>query len=126
MIRAACLALLLLSGCETECLRGEETLWPPAPDEYRLLLTNRSSHMVELKVDGRSLGVFCDGVKGALIGNFERNPCSRIRAEFLDNPSSIDLDDCTELPESPCKENNTEGQVCYDTSYVQQVEAVLD
>lgn len=121
-----CGALLFLFSCDTYCKKGEEPLWEPAEDEYRLEMSNSSSHMVELLVDGESQGAFCAGVKRAPVGNFKRAACTKIRAVFLDNPSHIDLDDCLENGLLPCKENNTDGEVCYDTRDSLRVEARLD
>ncbi len=120
------LGLLFFPGCDTHCLETRDILWEPAPDEYRLVLTNRSPSIVEIRVDGESQGVFCDGVEDLPVGNFPRDTCSEIRAIFLDNPDRISLDDCHEAAGEGCRENNIDGRVCYDTTYTQVVEATLD
>ena len=121
-----CGALLFLLSCDTYCKKGEEPLWEATTDEYRLEMTNSSAHMVELIVNGESQGAFCAGITRAPVGNFKRGACTKIRAVFLDNPSRIDLDDCLVDGLLPCKENNPEGEVCYDTRDSLRVEARLD
>jgi len=118
--------LLFSGGCDTHCLSERELLWEAGPDEYRLELTNLGPYLVELYVNEESVGVFCSGVEKLPVGNFPRNPCSEIRAEFLDNPGSIRLDDCDVESGSPCEANNGDGRTCYDTSFVDTVEARLD
>lgn len=123
----ACItALISAAGCDTHCISEAGPLWEAGPSEYRLELTNRSSHMVELWVDGESLGVFCDGVIRLPVGNFPRSPCSRIRVDYFDNPGSMALDDCLDEGEAACESNNVGGRVCYDTTLSGRVEARFD
>lgn len=120
-------ALIFLAGCDTHCLSESDVLWPPGKAEFRLELTNRSGSMVDLRVNGESVGVFCDGVEALAVGNFPQDACSRIRVVLLDNPGHIDLDDCMAEPlPGPCGDNNRDGFVCYDTTLFHRVEAVLD
>lgn len=119
------ICLLLAMGCDSQCMKEQDSLWPPSDDEYRLWLTNQSPFPVEVEVDGESLGVYCAGLRRVSLGNFPRNGCSRIRAYFLDNPSEIWLDDCEEPSISACKSNNSEGRVCFDTREVDEVQATL-
>lgn len=115
--------MLFLTACDTHCETGADVLWEPTSDQYRLELTNRSPHMVELSLDGESLGAFCAGVDRAAVGNFPRETCSRIRVRFLDNPATMALDDCFADDSMPCRENNPDGVVCYDTRDSKRVEA---
>ena len=115
----------IFSGCDDRCISQNELLWKPSISEYRLQLTNHSPFMVELSVDNQILGVYCSGVEKLDIGNFSKNDCSLIKAVFLDNPSWIFLDDCSENPPGPCKDNNIDGKICYNTWGVDLVEAVL-
>lgn len=117
--------LLGLSGCGSHCTDEVDILWPPSINEYRLNLTNRTPHMVELFVDGESVGVFCSGVETLAIGNFPKNACSEIRAEYFDNPDSISLDDCI-IGVEDCKQNNTKGRICFDTRAPFDVDAILE
>ncbi len=119
-------ALLFVCGCDTHCISESSPLWEPDPGEYRLLVTNNSSSMVEIRVDGESLGIYCSGVQQVPVGNFSQRECSQIQAEFFDNPGTIELDDCSEGNESECLENNIDGRICYDTSYIEQVLAEVD
>jgi len=121
------LACLLLSvACDTYCISDGELLWGASDEEYRLEITNKSSYMVELEVDGESLGTYCRGVEKLPVGNFERSGCSRITVVFIDNPDSLHLDDCDILSLEECRANNIEGQTCYDTSLVEKVEARVE
>jgi len=115
-----------ISACDTHCISENETLWDASAVEYRLELTNHTPFAVELIVDGEVLGTYCSGVEKLSVGNFYKNDCSLIRAEFLDNPSSINLDDCSTNPPGLCKDNNVDGKMCYDTWDVDLVEAVLE
>lgn len=120
------LCLILLLGCDTHCISEKDVLWAPGYSEYRLELTNSSPFMIELWVSGESIGIFCSGVENLPVGNFPKDSCSEIYADFFDNPTSIHLDDCTLDPPGECKNNNTEGRICYDTEQVEKVVAVLD
>ena len=113
-------------GCDTQCLSAVENFFPPTAGEYRLLLSNGSSFMVELLVDEESLGVFCPGVQDLWVGNFGQRSCSQIRVEFFDISRRKDLDDCGvtgerrpdgSIPEDAyCLTNNTESRICFDTT----------
>ena len=118
--------LLFGGGCDTQCLSAVENFFPPTAGEYRLLLSNGSSFMVELLVDEESLGVFCPGVQELWVGNFRQRSCSQIRVEFFDISRHKDLDDCSvtgerradgSIPEDAyCLTNNTENRTCFDTT----------
>lgn len=117
--------VLLLTACDTHCISQSDQLWEPAATEYRLQLTNNSPFIVELTVDDEILGTYCSGVYKLNVGNFEKKDCSQIKAEFLDNPSYIFLDDCSENSTGLCKDNNIDGKICYNTWDVELVEAIL-
>jgi|GEM_PF-2270573 len=118
--------LLLSAACDTYCISDGELLWGASDEEYRLEITNKSSYMVELKVDGESQGTYCRGVEKLPVGNFERSDCSRITVVFLDNPDSLHLDDCDIFSPEECRANNINGNTCYDTSLVEKVEARVE
>ncbi len=118
--------LLLCLACDTYCISDREQLWAPVDNEYRLELTNLSPYMVEVSVDGESLGVYCSGVEKLPVGIFEQGDCSRIEAVFMDNPERIELDDCDIKSQEECSDNNLDGNTCYDTRGVTSVEARLE
>ena len=90
----------------------------PTGDEYRLVLTNVSGQMVELRVDGESVGAFCPRVNALDVGNFPRRECSVIEVGFFDVDRVKRLDDCSILGEPECSDNNTDGRVCFDTTTI--------
>lgn len=120
------LSAALAAGCGSQCLDTSDVLFAPRPDEYRLLVTNGTGQMVEVSVDGRSLGFFCSGVSRLHVGNFRREVCSRITARTLDVDRRFSLDDCEVVDPDACRANNETGHVCYDTTRnVIEVEARL-
>ncbi len=120
----SCLFLLFtLLGCENYCIEENDLLWDPPEDRYRLEISNQSEFMVKLNVDDEEVGVFCAGVKRLPVGDFPRSTCSRIRVTYLDNPSSLQLDDCDIFSKEDCLANNTENRTCYDTTFIERVEA---
>ncbi len=114
-------------GCEDECISSvEEPNLPPAANEYRLMFSNDSGQIVELSVDGTSIGVFCPGVHRLYVGNFKRRECSVISAELFDLNRTKKLDDCDYLGYPTCIDNNTNGNICFDTTgSLLEVEAVI-
>jgi len=88
----------------------------PTRDEYRLVLTNLSGQMVELRVDGKSMGAFCPGVDKLQVGNFDRQECSQIHVAFYDVDRVKRLDDCGILGAPECSDNNTDDRTCFDTT----------
>jgi len=113
-------------GCDDSCVdESNPSLWPPTGDEYVLEFSNNSDHMVELFVDGESVGVFCEGLSKLPVGIFPKDECSKIMVRFFDNPDEIYLDDCEESNLGGCKENNIDG-ICYNTALLNRVEANIE
>ncbi len=113
----------LCFACESHCIEENDLLWDPPQDHYRLEISNHSEFMVKLEVDGEEVGVFCEGVERLPVGDFPRSECSRIQVKYLDNPSSLQLDDCDIFSKEDCQANNTKGRTCYDTTFIERVEA---
>ena len=51
----------MLSACDTHCRDTDALLDLVGPDEYVLILTNETGHMVALDVDDEPHGAYCTG-----------------------------------------------------------------